>query len=322
MTQRRSVIDGGLKKQRVIPKYHELMLPLLERCRDGKEHSSGEVKALLAEEFQLSEAQLAEILPSGQQTVFDNRAGWARTYLTKAGLIERLGRGVFRITKRGQEYLKQKPQKITPKDLDQFSEFMDFRRKSHEDNETEAVSTTLTPEEEELTPEESLELGYQKLRRALASEVIDRVKSCSPAFFENLVVELLLKMGYGGSRKDAGEAIGRSGDGGIDGIIKEDRLGLDSVYVQAKRWDDNVVGRPDIQKFAGALQGHRARKGIFITTSKFSADANEYIKMIDSKIVLIGGEQLSQLMIDFNVGVSADKVYEIKKVDSDYFVED
>lgn len=307
-------------KMATIPKYHELMLPLLNLCSDSKEHTTREVLAAIAAQFALSESQLSEMLPSGQQTVFENRTGWARTYLTKAALLEKTGRGRFKITARGQQFLKGKPNGITAKDLEKFDEFLEFRQKNRDDDQTD--NTLIEPvEEEELTPEESLESGYQKLRRALASEVLEHVKDCSPAFFERLVVELLLNMGYGGSRKDAGEAIGRSGDGGIDGIIKEDRLGLDSVYVQAKRWDDTVVGRPEIQKFAGALQGHRARKGIFITTSRFSGDANDYVKMIDSKIVLIDGQRLAQLMIDFNVGVSPDKVYEIKKIDTDYFME-
>jgi len=323
MSKPNTEVTGVSKEHRALPKYHELMLPLLELCRDGGEHETREVIAHLAERFHLSPSELSEMLPSGQQSVFDNRVGWARTYLTKAGLLEKVSRGIFRIAARGQEFLKTRPEKIAPKDLERFSEFVDFRRKSREGTETEgSLSVASAVEEYELTPEESLELGYQKLRRTLSSEVLERVKSCSPVFFEKLVVELLLNMGYGGSRRDAGEAIGRSGDGGIDGIIKEDRLGLDSVYVQAKRWDDTVVGRPDIQKFAGALQGNRARKGIFITTSRFSADARDFVKMIESKIVLLDGEQLAQLMIDFNVGVAPDKVYEVKKIDSDYFVEE
>lgn len=316
-----SGVQSSQSKTGTIPKYHELMLPLLELCRDSCDHTTREVINHLAQQFALTQDQLAEMLPSGQQTVFENRIGWARTYLTKAGLLEKVGRGKFKITARGLEFLQGKPERITSKDLEKFDEFLEFRQRSR-DGEQPASAVAAVSEEEEFTPEESLELGYQKLRRALASEVLDRVKDCTPAFFERLVVELLLKMGYGGSRKDAGEAIGRSGDGGIDGIIKEDRLGLDSVYVQAKRWDGTVVGRPEIQKFAGALQGHRARKGIFITTSRFSGDAREFVKMIDSKIVLIDGEQLAQLMVDFNVGVAADKVYEIKKIDSDYFAEE
>jgi len=247
--------DSSVKKGQ-IPKYHELMRPVLELCSDGQEHQSREIRNRLADRFQLSEEQLAEMLPSGQQTVFDNRVGWARTYLTKAGLIEKIARGVLRITEQGQEFVRSGPESITAKDLDWFGEFSEFRRTTRGEDGAdsgESVSTiSLEDEEEELTPEESLELGYQKLRRAVMSEVLERVKGCSPAFFERLVVELLLKMGYGGSRMDAGQAMGRSGDGGIDGIIKEDRLGLDSVYIQAKRWDETVVGRPEVQKFAGA----------------------------------------------------------------------
>lgn len=307
---------------KAIPKYHELMLPLLRFCSDGAEHSTRDALAQLSQQFALTQDQLSEMLPSGQQTVFENRIGWARTYLAKARLLEKTGRGKFKITARGQEFLTANPKGITAKDLERFDEFLEFRQKNRDDGQSINEVAESVNEEAELTPEESLELGYQQLRRALALEVLEHVLECSPAFFERLVVELLLNMGYGGSRKDAGEAIGRSGDGGIDGIIKEDRLGLDSVYVQAKRWEGTVVGRPEIQKFAGALQGHRARKGIFITTSRFSGDARDYVKIIDSKIVLIDGEQLAQLMIDFNVGVASDKVYEIKKLDSDYFTEE
>jgi restriction system protein len=299
------------------------MHPLLELCKDNQEHTTREAASHIAEALGLKPEQLSETLPSGQQAVFDNRLGWARTYLAKARLIEKTGRGRFKITARGQEFLKSAPKIITAKDLERFDEFLEFRQKPRAEDAQETLANNISEmADEELTPEESLEVGYQKLRRALASEILERVKACTPLFFERLVVELLLKMGYGGSRKDAGEAIGRSGDGGIDGIIKEDRLGLDSVYIQAKRWGDTVVGRPEIQKFAGALQGHRARKGIFITTSRFSGDARDFVKMIESKIVLIDGEQLAQLMIDFSVGVAADKIYEIKKIDSDYFVEE
>lgn len=309
--------------EKLLPKYHELMRPLLQLCSDRRQHSAREAAMAISQQLSLTEEQLKEMLPSGQQTIFENRLGWARTYLTKAGMLEKVGRGIFCITTRGQQLLDSQSGHITKKDLEQYSDFF-TGGKANSENPMSDVSTEAPPtneEEEEFTPEESLELGYQKLRRALAIDVIERVKQCSPAFFERLVVELLLKMGYGGSRRDAGEAIGKSGDGGIDGIIKEDRLGLDSVYIQAKRWDETSVGRPEVQKFAGALQMHRARKGIFITTSKFSNDAYEYVKVIDSRIVLIDGPKLAQLMMDFNVGVSPDKTYEVKRLDSDYFDE-
>jgi restriction system protein len=245
--------------------------------------------------------------------------GWARTYLKKAGLIESTKRGYFKITERGSKVLEEKPEEINVRFLKRFPEFLEFQSLKKEKAEEEKISEI--EEKSILTPEESIESAHQRLSKNLASELIQQVKSCSPSFFEKLVIDLLVSMGYGGTRKDAGEAIGRSGDEGIDGIIKEDRLGLDIVYLQAKRWE-NPVSRPEIQKFAGALQGQRAKKGIFITTSAFTKDAREYAEKIESKIVLIDGETLAQLMIDHNIGVSPIASYTLKKVDNDYFVED
>jgi len=299
-----------------IPDYQSCMLPLLRVYADGQDHTFREVVDALAREFKLTDAERREMLPSGRQEVFENRVGWARTYMKKAGLIESPKRGVNRITKRGLDVLKQNPDRIDVSFLAQFQEFKDFRALRH----------TKPDEEPELdlnnkTPEESLEGAYQKLRSDLAADLLQRLKTCSPAFFERLVIEVIVKMGYGGTRKDAGKAIGKSGDGGIDGIIKEDKLGLDAIYIQAKRWE-NTVGRPEIQKFVGALTGQRAKKGLFITTSNFSSDAEDYVSRIDAKVVLIDGETLAQLMIDHNVGVSTIGTYEIKKVDSDYFSEE
>ncbi|WP_323314147.1 restriction endonuclease [Anabaena cylindrica] len=224
----------------------------------------------------------------------------------------------FQITDRGKNILIRNPSEINLKFLNQFPEFIEFKttKKDNDKSEPEIIEIS------ETTPQESIEFGYQKIRKELELELLNRVKSCSPDFFERLVVDLLVKMGYGGSRRDAGRAIGKSGDGGIDGIIKEDKLGLDIVYIQAKRWDNTVVGRPEIQKFVGALHGQRARKGVFITTSRFSQEAREYVSIIDSKIVLIDGQELAQLMIDNHVGVSTVSIYEIKKIDSDYFTDE
>ncbi|MFB2839116.1 winged helix-turn-helix domain-containing protein [Floridanema evergladense] len=301
-----------------IPDFQKIMLPLLKYAADGKEHSLREAIEALTEEFNLSDEERKELLPSGQQAVFDNRVGWARTHLKKAGLLEDPKRGFFKITDRGLQILNQSPTEINLNFLMQFPEFIKFRttRKETENNDTEI------PEILDKTPQESIEFGYQKIRKDLEFELLNRVKSCSADFFERLVVDLLVRMGYGGSRRDAGKAIGKSGDGGIDGIIKEDKLGLDIVFIQAKRWDNTVVGRPEIQKFVGALHGQRARKGVFITTSTFSHDAREYVSIIDSKIVLIDGQQLAQFMIDNNVGVSTVSTYEIKKIDSDYFTDE
>ncbi len=301
-----------------IPDYQTVMLPLLRFLKDEKEHNLGEVVDALAVEFNLSPDDLQQLLGSGQQTVIRNRVGWARTYLKKAGLIASTRRGFFRITERGQSVLASKPERIDVKYLEQFPEFVAFRELRHE-----RVDEPRAPDDtpSDATPEEALDAAYQRLRVDLEAELLDQVKAASPSFFERLVVELLVRMGYGGTLRDAGQAVGRSGDGGIDGIIKQDRLGLDVIYIQAKRWD-STVGRPEIQKFAGALQGHRARKGVFITTSSFSGDALEYASRIESKIVLIDGSALAKHMIDHNVGVSTSRSYEVKKIDFDYFTEE
>ncbi len=297
-----------------IPDYQTLMLPMLIFLGDEQEHSLRETIDALAYQFNLTAEERRELLPSGQQAIFNNRVGWARTYMKKACLIESTRRGYFRINQRGLEILKQKPLKIDVKFLGQFEEFREFK----------ALRRDKTVEIEEArteTPEEILSNAYQTLRNDLAKELLNQIKSSPPSLFEDIVIELLVKMGYGGSREDAGKAIGKTGDEGIDGIIKEDRLGLDIIYIQAKRWE-NTVGRPEIQKFAGALQGQRARKGIFITTSEFSKDAYDYASRIENKIILIDGNLLSQYMIDYNIAVSPQAIYEIKKIDYDYFVEE
>jgi restriction system protein len=294
------------------------MLPLLKFCADGQEHTNREAIDALAQEFRLTEEEQKQLLPSGQQCVFENRVAWARAHMKMAGLVENTRRGIFRITDRGAQLLKKSPPEINLRLLRDFPEYLEARDRN-QGNKSEEASTT-PDEQERKTPAERLEEAYEILRKNLASELILQLKSASPSFFEKVVVEVLVKMGYGGSRKDAGQAIGRSGDEGIDGIIKEDRLGLDIIYIQAKRWE-NTVTRPEIQKFAGALQGKRARKGIFITTSDFSQNAHEYVAAIESKIILIDGQQLSQLMIDFGVGVATDAIYELKRLDSDYFTE-
>ena len=300
-----------------IPDYQTCMLPLLKFYADGQEHANRESIDTLAAEFKLTDEERRQMLPSGVQGLFDNRVNWARTFMKKAGLIEPTKRGVHQITKRGKDVLKKNPARIDVSYLNQFQEFKDFRAIRHTKEEEETPELDLNSK----TPEESLEGAYQKLRGDLAAELLQRLKTCSPTFFERLVVEVIVKMGYGGTRKDAGRAIGKSGDGGIDGIIKEDKLGLDAIYIQAKRWE-NTVGRPDIQKFVGALTGQRAKKGLFITTATFSADAEDYVSRIDAKVVLIDGATLAQLMIDHNVGVSTVGAYEIKKIDSDYFAEE
>ena len=296
-----------------VPDYQTIMLPLLKFAGDGREHSLSEAIDALATEFGLTEEDLKELLPSGRQTIFYNRVGWARTYMKKAGLLENPGRGRFRITERGRSVLKENPPAIDSKYLERFPEYIEFKNAARQADKPDGKEV-----ESDQTPEEVLELSYQELRRDLAQELLERIKECSPRFFENLVVDLIVAMGYGGSRKDAGEAVGRSGDEGIDGIIKEDKLGLDVVYIQAKKWD-GTVGRPIVQAFAGSLEGQRARKGILITTSSFSQGAKDYVERIEKKIVLIDGQQLAQLMIDHNIGATPVETYTVKRVDLDYF---
>lgn len=298
-----------------IPDFQACMLPLLRFAADGKEHQIKDATQHLARDFKLTDEELNEFLPSGQQPVFINRIGWARSYMKKAGLLANPRRGFFQITSRGQDVLKEMPPQINIKYLERFPEFREFWGKYKTKKDTEEDSPNLVEAEipPGQTPHEALEGAYERLRSEIAVELLQMLKGSDPSLFENIVVELLVKMGYGGSRKDAGKAIGRSGDEGIDGVIKEDHLGLDSIYIQAKRWEA-TVGRPEIQKFAGALQGQRARKGIFIATSEFSKEAQDYVSRID-------GKALARLMIDFGVGVTSVATYDVKKIDSDYFGE-
>jgi len=295
-----------------------LMLPVLKLAADGEEHKFSQAVEDLADEFNLTTEERNELLPSGSQAVFNNRVGWARSYLKQAGLLASPKRGFFTITPKGIELLATNPEKIDISVLEQFPEFIEFKNRKKEKSETESPSEISTVQDSTQTPEDALATAYKQLRATLEAEVISSIKDSSPSFFERLVVDLLVKMGYGGSRQDAGKALGKSGDGGIDGIINEDRLGLDVIYIQAKRWEGSV-GRPEIQKFAGALQGQRARKGVFITTSFFTKEAIEYASLIESKIILINGEHLSRLMVEHNIGVSTVGQYEVKKLDSDYF---
>ncbi len=269
----------------------------------------------------MTDEERKELLASGNQAIFDNRVGWAKTYLKKAGLLDSPKRATFVITASGRQTLAQNPVRIDAKFLRQFPPFLEFQNASRNENQTEEEITISTTSEQ--TPEESLDIAYQRIRKSLAAELLNKVLELSPAFFERLVVELLVKMGYGGSIKDAGKAMGKSGDEGIDGTIKEDKLGLDIIYIQAKRWKPgNVVGRPELQKFVGALAGQGAKKGIFITTSNFTKEALEYTPRNETKIVLIHGEHLAQLMIDYSLGCTTQQTYELKKIDSDYFGEE
>ena len=298
-----------------IPDFQTIMRPLLEHLANGAVKNNRETIDVLSKHFQLTDDEIAELLPSGQQSVFTNRVAWAKAHLKKAGLLESPSRGLYKVTPRGLEALAQSNQRINLKYLKQFEEYNYGNSGNSNAKEKDEQKPSDT-----LTPSEHIEIGYQRIREELENELLAKIKELSPAFFERLVVELLVAMGYGGSRKDAGQTIGRSGDGGIDGVIKEDRLGLDAIYIQAKRWE-GVVGRPEIQKFAGALQGQRAKKGVFITTSGFSKEAADYVSMIENRIVLIDGKQLTGLMIDFGVGVSKIASYDVKRIDLDYFEE-
>ncbi len=305
-----------------VPDYQSLMLPLLIYAGKRKDEiSTSEAVEALVVELKLTEDDLNELLPSGIQSSLVNRISWASTYMKKAGLLEATRRGYYKITSRGLELLKQQPKTVNVRLLKQYPEFLEFQQLRGTRSSEKIIDGVDTHDISKATPSEALEAAYQNLRNELAEDLLTRLKKSSPAFFERIVVELLVKMGYGGSRVDAGKAIGKSGDGGIDGIIKEDRLGLDVVYIQAKRWDSNSVGRPDVMQFAGALQAQKANKGIFITTSRFTEDARNYVSQIGSKIVLIDGEQLTSLMIDNDVAVSTISLYPVKKIDSDYFDE-
>lgn len=298
-----------------VPDFQSFFKPLLDLAADGQEHSIQEARNAIAKQMALPETDLNERLPSGTQTKFENRVAWAKSYFIQAKVLEAPRRSVFRITDRGRELLRVGHKRIDIRILNQYSEFLEFhkgRRGEDTENESEAAKET---------PEETLQKSYQSIRNDLASQIVQRISQNTPNFFERLVVDLMVAMGYGGSRADAGRSIGGTGDEGIDGVIKEDKLGLDLVYLQAKRWD-GTVGRPEVQKFVGALHGKRAKKGVFITTAKFSDDAKRYVEAIDPKVILIDGRTLAELMIDHGLGTTTTVSYDIKRIDSDYFAEE
>lgn len=315
------------------PDFQSLTLPVLQSAAGGQELTLAALRDETASRLGLSEADLSERIPSGKQTRYSNRVNWACIYMSEAGLLEWVRRGTYRITARGREVLANPPARVDVAFMSRFPEFRAWQSKSGRGNamdRSETDSGDASPSVaggavvDGATPEEQIEEGYAALRGSVEAELLTKILSSPPAFFENLVVELLLAMGYGGSRADAGEALGRSGDGGVDGIIKEDRLGLDAIYIQAKRWDPakHKVSRPDVQAFAGSLEGVRARKGVFITTSLFSAEAHDYVSRIEKKIILIDGPRLASLLFDHGVGVRTKETYEVKEVDEEYFLED
>jgi len=295
------------------------MLPLLQDLARG-ERTGQETAAALAAQFALTDEELAQRLPSGNQTVFTNRVAWAKAHLKAAGLIESPRRALYRLTDRGRAVLAEKPSAIGTGYLSRFPGYTEFRQGSTD--KAKPIQSEHTPSSsivDARTPDDLIQEGYRQLRTALVADLRERISGMPPSAFEQLVVDLLKAMGYGGPQDDAGLVVGGGGDEGIDGVIREDRLGLETIYIQAKRWKD-PVGRPEIQRFAGALQGQRARKGVFITTSAFTKDAQAYPANIQATIVLIDGAQLAELMIDHGIGVTAIKQFEIKRVDSDYFI--
>jgi restriction system protein len=300
-----------------IPDFQSLMLPFLKYMSDGKPHNIHEIYNALCEQFKLTQADKELLLPSGNQGIMSNRVGWTRTYLKKAGLISSPQRATFLITEEGYKILAENPARIDVKFLKRYPHFKEWQEAAKPED---GASEDKTELESGKTPEELLEYSFTKLRSELALDLLEKVKNSSPAFFEALVIDLLIKMGYGGSRKEAGEVMGKSGDGGIDGLIKEDKLGLDTIYIQAKKWENSVTIH-QVRDFAGSLLGKKARKGIFITTSNFPNSAFEFINNIEPKIRLIDGKELAELMVEYNVGVTVKKNYEVKRLDTDYFEE-
>lgn len=301
-----------------IPDFQKVMRPLLIAISDGVEHELKEVKRSLITHFAITDDELRTKIPSGRAFLFDNRLGWANTYLKKAGLITSARRAYLQITPLGSGFLKDHPNEIKISDLKKFEQFKDFHQVK--DKEQKGQVEVDLPDIEEKSPEEIIDSAFEVILSDLRSELIGTIKSCSPLFFEKMVVDLLIKMGYGGSRREAGTAIGKSGDGGIDGIINEDKLGLDSIYIQAKRWE-NTVPIKEIRDFAGSLLSKKARKGVFITTSDFPKSAYDFVNSIEPRIILIDGNKMASLIIEHGVGVSTKDVYEIKSIDGDYFEE-
>jgi restriction system protein len=298
-----------------VPVFHEMLLPILRFVSDGEPHRPADTLEYVISQFPLTEEDRTERLPNGRTRIMD-RVLWAITYLRKSGLIESVSWGVFRITDRGRDLLKEQPRTLGLKDLERYPEYLEFKGRSGR-GATE-IETSASQE----TPEEAFQRLFSSIRERLEGELLDAFKASSPIFFEKVVLNLLVAMGYGGSIEDAARTTKRSGDDGIDGVIKEDRLGLDLIHIQAKRWKDKPVGRPEIQNFAGSLEGQRGRKGVFITTSSFSPEAREYVSRIEKKIILVDGAELARLCVDFGVGVISQNSYSVKKLDSDFFIEE
>ncbi len=302
-----------------VPNFQQLMLPLLRNAAiTGGETSVTDLSDKIAAQLGLSDEDIGRVLPSGKQTVFRNRLNWAKSYMGKAKLVESTRRGHFCVTERGLELLNTNPQMI---DVSVLAKFPEFAAWTSEERKSDVADDQIT-EISEIDPEEQMAVSFSKLTKSLSADLIERVHSFSPAFFEQLIVDLLLAMGYGGGRAEMGRSLGKSGDGGIDGVIKEDELGLDVVYVQAKRYAaNNAVPVREVRDFIGSLEGHRASKGVFVTTSTFPSSAREFVERVSKRVILIDGIELARLMIRHNVGVRVKDAYEIKKIDEDYFSE-
>jgi restriction system protein len=303
-----------------IPDFQTIMLPLLQTIGDGKEWAMKDVTKAIEDQFKLSDEDRLAMLPSGYTRIIVNRVGWAKAHMKEAGLVEAVRRGIIRVTAAGKSVLADCPERIDLKFLERFPSYHQFRKKVKESVTSEEVESVEIVETS-TTPHEQIEQAFTELQEALEIELLDQVKEMTDTFFERLVVELLVAMGYGGSMEDAGRAVGKSGDGGIDGVIKEDKLGLDVIVIQAKRWTTNNVGRPELQAFAGSMEAYRANKGVFITTSAFSAHARDFVQQIQRKISLIDGRTLASLMIEHGVGVSSYRTIHLKRLDTDYFQE-
>ena len=314
-------LESGYGAWVAVPDFQTLMRPLLEFFAEGDERPIQEAREVLAERFNLTDADLEEMLPSGRAKTFSNRVGWATTYLYRCGLLARRRRSVYAITARGRATLETHPDRVDLAVLSAFPEFHAFRRARTDPAATAGPPSSASADASEAsTPEERIAAAHAELQAAVAAELLDRILAQSPTFFEQLVLDVLHAIGYGGSRQDSAERLGQSGDEGIDGVIREDRLGLDQIYVQAKKWAlDRTVGRPEIQRFVGALHGQRATKGVFITTSSFSAEATAYSENVTPRVILVDGRELTQLMIDFGVAVTPVDRFEVTRVDSDYF---
>lgn len=304
-----------------VPPFYCFIRPTLEALIDGKERHRNDAKSEAIARMKLSEEDLAETLGNGNRSRALNRAGWAMSYLSQAGLVKSTGqRGYWCITERGLAYLKRAPEIIKPSDLEEFPEFLEFKNRRPE-NSIELSGSS--DESEPATPAEILDVAFVTLTNSLAYELLSKVKEMSPDRFEWLVVQLMLKLGYGGGLGESGQTLGRSGDGGVDGVINQDKLGLDKIYLQAKRWKEGKVGRPEVMGFVGALSGQGATKGVFITTSAFTEEARAYAKAnLGFKISLVDGVELARLMVENDLGVSLVQRYDVKRVDSDFFVEE